>query len=115
MELVIGGAYQGKLSWAVKQYGLRDEDLCDLAENEIQPSKRCYYHLEAYTRRHACKTIPKEFQNAVLITREVGCGVVPMDAREREWRERHGAFVQRLAAQSVRVTRIFCGIPEALK
>ena len=115
MELVIGGAYQGKLSWAVAQYGLRKEELCDLDENEPQAGKRCYYHLEAYTRRHSCDAIPEAFQDAVLIVREIGCGVVPMDAQERAWRERHGACVQALAARATHVTRIFCGLPERLK
>ena len=32
MNLVIGGAYQGKLTWAVAQYGWKQEELLDLAK-----------------------------------------------------------------------------------
>ena len=31
MELVIGGAFQGKLTWALRHYGLTMADVCDLA------------------------------------------------------------------------------------
>lgn len=30
MKLIIGGAYQGKLTWAVEQFGLTPDMLCDL-------------------------------------------------------------------------------------
>ena len=31
MELIIGGAFQGKLEYAMERYGLTDADVCDLA------------------------------------------------------------------------------------
>lgn len=31
MDLIIGGAFQGKLSYALKRYGLTEKDVCDLA------------------------------------------------------------------------------------
>lgn len=50
-----------------------------------------------------------------MISREIGCGVVPMEAFERQWRERHGTFLQQLARKAERVTRVFCGLTEELK
>ena len=50
MNLVIGGAYQGKLTWAVAQYGWKQEELLDLAKAEPQAA-RCWYHLEEWTWR----------------------------------------------------------------
>lgn len=111
MTLVIGGAYQGKLTWAVAEFGLGAEELCDLSEGFV-PGKRCYYHLEAATRRGETPAFPED---AVIIAREVGCGVVPMDASERAWRERHGELLQKLARESQRVYRVFCGMGERLK
>ena len=35
MVLIFGGAYQGKLTWAVQQYGLRADELCDLAHGAL--------------------------------------------------------------------------------
>ena len=45
MELVIGGAFQGKLTWALRHYGLTMADVCDLAEGDPVPGKKCYWHL----------------------------------------------------------------------
>ena len=47
MELVIGGAFQGKLTWALRHYGLTMADVCDLAAGDPVPGKKCYWHLEA--------------------------------------------------------------------
>lgn len=113
MQLILGGAYQGKLTWARARFGLRDEDLCDLASGFV-PGKRCYYHLEELTRNAVPS--PDDFPpDAILISSEIGCGIVPMDAAERAWRERHGALLQQLARRAETVTRIFCGLPEQLK
>ena len=114
MKLILGGAYQGKLTWAVEQFGLAPDTLCDLAQG-FQPGKRCYYHLEAFTRAEELAA-PELFpEDAVIISREVGSGVVPMDAAERAWRERHGALLQQLSRRSETVIRIFCGLPQHLK
>ena len=46
MDLVIGGAFQGKLSWAAREYDLKPEELCDLAAEEPRAGARCCFHLE---------------------------------------------------------------------
>ena len=116
MILIIGGAYQGKLSWAVSEYDLKDNEILDLAEEDPLPGFRCYTHFEDLTRR--CEDISRWlplFKDAVVISRELGCGVVPMDAEERVWRERHGVLLKKIASGSDSVVRIFCGFPEVLK
>ena len=51
MDLIIGGAYQGKLTLAAREYGLTPGDICDLAAGEPALGARCYTHLEELTRR----------------------------------------------------------------
>lgn len=116
MKLVIGGAFQGKLTWALRHYGLTMEDVCDLAVVPPEAGKKCYCHLEALSRREAdmAPYLPL-FQDAVVICREVSSGIVPMDGQERAWRERHGVLVQRLAREAEHVTRVLCGLTEVLK
>ena len=41
---------------------------------------------------------------------EIGCGLVPIDAFEREYREAHGRIMTELAARAKRVDRVICGI-----
>lgn len=115
MELVIGGAFQGKLTWALAHYGLTMDDVCDLAVSEPAAAK-CYCHLEALSRREADmeRYLPL-FENAVVVCREVGGGIVPMDGEERAWRERYGLLLQKFARNAAHVTRIFCGLSEVLK
>ena len=112
MILVIGGAYQGKLSWATQTYGLEENELCDLADGFVV-GKRCYYHLEVLTKRG--DDLPSFTEDSIVISREIGCGVVPMEAKDRAWREYHGAVLQDLAKRADRVVRVFCGIGEVLK
>ena len=123
MHLVIGGAYQGKLTWAVKEYALSEDELCDLANAEPDALKRCYYHLESFTRRAAIQNMSAESvvltlcqrEDAVIVSREIGSGIVPMDSSERAMRELHGTVLKRLAMRAETVTRVFCGLAEVLK
>ena len=102
MDLVIGGAFQGKLTWALAHYGFSMADVCDLAVSEPRAGAKCYCHLPL-------------FENAVVVCREVSGGIVPMDGEERAWRERHGTLMQDMARGADRVTRVFCGLAEVLK
>ena len=115
MDLIIGGAYQGKLTLAAREYGLTPGDICDLAAGEPALGARCYIHLEELTRRQEDTEsyLPLLPAAGVVIARETG--VVPMDAGERAWRERHGRLLRRLAQQAGSVRRVFCGLTEVLK
>ena len=53
--------------------------------------------------------------NAVITCDEIGCGIVPIDADDRFWREMTGDACQYLAARAGTVFRVVCGIPMALK
>ena len=54
-------------------------------------------------------------EKKVVVCREVGCGVVPLDPAERALRERVGRLCVRLAERADRVVRVSCGIPAVLK
>lgn len=54
-------------------------------------------------------------EKQVVVCNEVGCGVVPMAAEERAWRDRVGRTCARLAVKASRVVRMCCGIPQFLK
>ena len=54
-------------------------------------------------------------QYKVVISTEVGGGVVPVDAAQRAAREAAGRLACLLAEQADTVVRVFCGLPIALK
>lgn len=127
MDLIIGGAYQGKLEYAKKIYGLTDDDIftCD-GEAEIDFSKRCIYHFE----NHLYKMMELESssapyaaeydrfyfrEDAIIIMDDIFCGVVPTYGEARAWREYCGRTMTKLAKKADTVTRIFCGLPLKLK
>ena len=124
MELIIGGAYQGKLTWAAKEKGLDASELCDLSQGFPSCAFCCFYHLEALSRRAVKEGMSADemlekltpfIENSGVVSREIGSGIVPMDAFERLWREEHGRLLAMLASRANRVTRIFCGLAEVLK
>ena len=122
MVLIIGGAYQGKTAYAKKTYGIQDTDIFTCLGEALDPSARCLRHLERFAL--ACVRAGKEpadvlagldLSEKILICEDISCGVVPMDAEMREWREAVGRMNAALAAQADTVTRIFCGLPLELK
>ena len=106
-QLLRGGAFKPRTSPYDFQ-GLHGEGirLLEIAKQETG--------LPIVTELMNIKHLPL-FENAVVVCREVGGGIVPMDGEERAWRERHGTFMQELARRADHVTRVFCGLTEGLK
>ncbi len=119
MDLIIGGAYQGKLDYAVRQFGLKEDDISTCTDQSPPDwSKRCITRLEEYVYYCLRAGRPCEIpyrEDAVLIGRDIFCGVVPMDPLERQWREETGRLFARLSREASTVTRLFCGIPQRLR
>ena len=120
MELIIGGAHQGKLGYAKSVLGVTEAEICFCSETEeLELAKRCVCGLERYLlgciRRGEEPKLDDLRQDAVVIMEDISCGLVPILAEEREWRELAGRSAVRLAARAGRVTRLFCGLPQRLK
>ena len=54
-------------------------------------------------------------EKKIVIATETGCGVVPIDAAEREAREAAGRLSILLAKRAQKVIRVWCGLPESLR
>ena len=50
MELIFGGAYQGKTQYAAQKYGLTDADIFTCEDLDLDPDARCIRHLERFAR-----------------------------------------------------------------
>ncbi len=110
MILIVGGKGQGKLDYVLKKTGLSMSQVA----GSLPTDKPVLYGLQRLTRTNAslvCSDIP----DCIVICDEIGCGVVPLSAEERDWRERTGRLCCELAEQAERVERIFCGLPMVLK
>lgn len=134
MELVTGGAFQGKLDYAVKKYALLETEIFECTE-EKDPnfSAVCLTHYERYVMRclrsgdaprtdfggncvdGVCSFGEGGPGPLVIIMDDIFCGVVPADPELRAWRELCGRTLTALAQNAEEVTRLFCGIPKTIK
>lgn len=119
MDFIIGGAYQGKTAYAKKNFGVEENDIYVCREDEEPDfTKRCLVHYEKYMlycMRNGLERKMPSREDAVVIAEDIFCGVVSMDEEIRAWREETGRALTALAFASNTVTRIFCGLPLALK
>ncbi len=119
MDLIIGGAYQGKLDYAKTEYSLADSDIYTCTnDKDLDLSKRCIYHFEEYLLycyRNGITPLLDFDEDKIVIMNDIFCGVVPIDTEIRGWREFCGRSVSALTKKADGVTRIFCGLSQRLK
>lgn len=124
MVFIFGGAYQGKLDFAKEAFSLDNQDIFTCDGETLDFSKKCIYGLEQYTlycSRNGIDPVAlfaenrAMWENAVLICRDLSCGVVPMGADMRLWQKLNGRLCVYLSGQASRVSRIFCGLEQRLK
>lgn len=126
MKLVAGGAYQGKTDYAKRRFSLDEGDLIDGEWCEFGE----IYHCGAITHFHALvrrllkegmdagamiEQLEKQNPEVIVITDELGYGVVPIDAFDRAFREKHGRLCCHLASEASEVHRVVCGIGTVIK
>ena len=56
-----------------------------------------------------------EWINSILICQDIFCGVVPLGADMRAWRDMTGRLCAYLSSEAESVTRMFCGLEQRLK
>lgn len=126
MKLVIGGYAQGKLDYVLQQNKMKEILVCDATfpEKAVKDKVVIIYHFHLWVKDMLTKGgCPEEeveqmvsiHPQCIIISDEIGNGIVPMDAFEREYRERTGRILVTLAAQAQEVERVICGIGQKIK
>lgn len=126
MKLVIGGAYQGKLAYAKKEFAKAGMSWTDGALCPFEDIYTCQavWHFESFIRRMMAEgkdtkglaaSIAEKNPDIIIVSTEIGYGLVPVDAFAREYREQAGRVCTELAASASRVDRVVCGIGTTLK
>ena len=127
MILIFGGAYQGKLDYAKKNFDIKT--VCDCSDGTAPDfAADAIYGIEGFVKRQSpgSDQSPLEtadwfserreaWQDKVLIMTDVSQGIVPMDPELRAFREMNGRLMLRLAAEASEVHRVFCGIGKRVK
>ena len=124
MELIIGGAYQGKLEYAQEKLHIDSHFECTLETGDIDFTCGCVTHLERYALSclrsgkspvEQLKECENAWQGCVLISDDISQGVVPIDAEMRAWREETGRMLNYLSGKAEHVHRVFLGIGQVIK
>ena len=124
MIMIIGGAYQGKMEFAKELYpDIRwlDGGVCE--EEELLQCNGVYQFHKYIERKikagesveDLAEKLISENPQMILITDEIGCGIVPVSRIEREYREQTGRVCTKLAEYSEKVYRVMCGIGQVIK
>lgn len=122
MIFVIGPLFSGKQDYIMQALGWSETDFLEKAVRDVQNlaaeaaeavgnSPSPLDDLQEKLRSLADRLSQKE----VVIATETGCGVIPLDPRERRNREAAGRLSCLLAERAETVVRICCGIPQVLK
>ena len=129
MELYIGGVGQGKLDYVLEEHKEEKLHIVDpdsfeeLLENEAG-TRIIFNDFHLWIRKllqegnipdEAAEKLFHKYPDCIVISDEIGNGLVPMEALEREYRERTGRILIKAAEQAERVERIICGLGQRLK
>lgn len=131
MILITGGAYQGKTDFAKEilkeKYDMIPEGkIVDGALADEKQMKEAVLitnvHLwiagllkEGRNPHSEAEQLILENPDVVLSVNELGCGIVPVDAFDRNWREMTGRVCCQLAKEAEAVYRVTCGIGMKIK
>ncbi len=123
MIFVVGGAFSGKSEYVRERFSLEAQD-CAGAPPETLENAAAVKNFHLFV-KDAVKekrdifseidVILKSNPDIVIISNEVGGGVVPVDKFEREYREAVGRANCYLAEKAEEVVRVVCGIGQTLK
>lgn len=132
MILVIGGYAQGKLDYVLQETGREKSTVFDgilptekqLAKAESLGQKIVVSHFHLWIRDQLLQKkdpepiimafLQKE-PDCILISDEIGNGIVPIDAFERQYREKTGRILIEEAKKADKVVRVICGVGQILK
>lgn len=127
MRLIIGGYAQGKLDYALQKYHVDSRNVFDGSipdRAEVINGTVIINHLNTYIRQSMTDGKSPEteifdfidkYPDCVIISDEVGNGIVPIDAFERDYREITGRIQIELAKMAEEVERVICGIGQKIK
>ncbi|MCM1134037.1 MAG: bifunctional adenosylcobinamide kinase/adenosylcobinamide-phosphate guanylyltransferase [Clostridium sp.] len=126
MKLIIGGYAQGKLKYVLEQYGLKDCRVWDgeLPKEEENGKTAVMNHFHNWVKsrllsggrpEEEIRVFLEKHPDCVIICDEIGNGIVPVEAFERQYRERTGRILIELAKKAEEVVRVICGIGQKIK
>ncbi len=127
MVLIVGGRSQGKLAFARSLFPEYKE--LDFGDGRVESPDEllnfpCLCHFETLVQKLLkagqepaawLEDYLGQHPDAVIISDEIGSGIIPMDPFEEEWREAAGRALCDLAGRSAAFYRVICGCGQRIK
>lgn len=118
MRFIIGGKNSGKCAYVRTAYGINE--IPDADYDTIMTAKAVKnFHLFIRKINGDTKIAVDKLLEAnpdvIIISDEIGCGIVPVDSADREWRECVGRTCCYIAEKAETVIRVVCGIGNVIK
>lgn len=115
MVFIVGGAYQGKLQYAMEHYP--DCTIINSYHKKVreQVNNNQDSILLAKEFLDGCCKEQGNLDNLVVVNDELGYGVVPMDKSDRALREANGRVNCLFAKEATEVIRVVCGVGNKIK
>ena len=124
---MIGGFAQGKLDYVIRKYRLDEDAVWDGVMPEgagLRKKTVVFHHFHRWVRdcmlnggcpEEEVRMFLERCGECIIISDEIGNGIVPAEAFEREYRERMGRILVGLAEEAEGVERVICGIGQKLR
>lgn len=111
MIFVIGGFASGKRKFVLDHLGFSDDDVsCD-----VFSEKPVFFGVESLENQDLDRVFSLLCEKKVVISQEIGCGIIPLAREQREQREAIGQLCCRLAQEAEEVYRLTAGIGRKIK
>jgi adenosyl cobinamide kinase/adenosyl cobinamide phosphate guanylyltransferase len=127
MKIIIGGYAQGKLTYVINKYNIEKNKIWDgelPKDTEELNGTIVINHLNNWIKSQMKNNGNPEdkiinfienYSDCIIISDEIGNGIVPIDKFEREYREQTGRIQIELARKATEVERVICGIGQKIK
>lgn len=104
MIVIFGGAYQGKHAYLEACYpNTPPQQLVDGLHLWVRDQLNQGNDPVALLRENM-----DDYRDKIILCTDISCGIVPVSAQERAWREAVGRCMALLCAQAQQVVRLFC-------
>jgi adenosyl cobinamide kinase/adenosyl cobinamide phosphate guanylyltransferase len=108
LVLIIGGAYQGKMAFAMEKFKIAPDDPRLVKDFHGRVREQMEHDQDPLA------DLP-HWRDKIILCDDIFCGVVPLDPPTRQWRETLGRCLIRVAAEADEVYRVFCGLGIKIK
>ncbi|MCI5934403.1 MAG: bifunctional adenosylcobinamide kinase/adenosylcobinamide-phosphate guanylyltransferase, partial [Lachnospiraceae bacterium] len=116
MVFVIGGSASGAKEYAVRYYVEQLQAQGDLILNYQDEIRQEMDDITTDTDpMESAQTLAKNNTAGVIHMQEMGCGIVPIEKKDREYRELVGRISCLFAEHADEVYRVICGIAQKIK